>query len=284
MPSICRDAPLLHFAGRASLAGRRGSDATKHPGLFLNIPHKVRLAAALLLFPITVAALADGLPAPFEATYEGAKFPFSARATIGLQRMGDYYRYEMRATVHATVFKWTDIYDCSLMRIEEEQFYPIAYVHRDSRDADHNRQARFDRERHAVDLRRGSVGAQVIENVPKDAWDLLSVQMRLRADVANAAPGAELTYDVVEKDEIKARRLKVGGRDEAWLNGQTMGVVKAESIGREAKHRHEFWFAADYAWLPVRVSVGGVTLDLVSPPKDAARVSAPSADSPPRCE
>jgi len=241
-----------------------------------------RLAAALILVYTAAPSTADELPAPFEAEYEGAKFPFSAKATIALQRIGDYYRYSMRGSVRAAFFKWTDFYDCSLLHIQGNEFFPVEYVHRYSREPGRNILTRFDWEHRKAHMMRGDGTAQDIGELPPIAWDLMSVQVRLRADVAAANRGAKLSYDVVEKDQVKKRHLTVEGLDDAQLNERTMKVMKAET--ENGKHRHRFWFAKNYAWLPVRVSIDGVSLDLVSPPEGAARAVAPGGEAPPSCQ
>ena len=241
-----------------------------------------RLAAALILLHSAAPSTADELPAPFEAEYEGVKFPFSAKATITLQRIGDYYRYSMRGSVRAAFFKWTDVYDCSLLHVRGNEFFPVEYVHRYSREPKRNISTRFDWEHRKMHMIRGDGTAQDIGELPPIAWDLMSVQVRLRADVAAANRGTQLSYDVVEKDEVRKRRLTVKGLEEIQLNDRTLNVMKAEA--EDGKHRHQFWFAKNYAWLPVRVSIDGVSLDLVSPPERAARAAASADDTPPSCQ
>jgi hypothetical protein len=248
----------------------------------LKFPNTARLAAALILLHTASPSTADELPTPFEAEYEGAKFPFSATATIALQRIGDYYRYSMRGSVRAAFFKWTDVYDCSLLRVRGNEFIPVEYVHRYSREPDRNTLTRFDWEHRKMHMERGDGTAKDIGELPPIAWDLMSVQVRLRADVAAANRGAELSYDVVEKDEVRKRHLTVEGLDDAQLNDRTLKVMKAEAV--DGKHRHQFWFAKNYAWLPVRVSIDGVSLDLASPPEKAARAAAPAGEAPPSCQ
>ena len=241
-----------------------------------------RVAAALALLSIAAPSTADELPVPFEANYEGIKFPFSAQATIALQRIGDYYRYSLRGSVRAAFFKWGDIYDCSVLHIRDGGFSPMEYVHRSSRTPDRNVAMRFDWEHRSVHITRGDGTAQDIGDLPPIAWDFMSVQLRLRADVAAAKPGTQLTYELVEKDQVRIRHLTVQGLDDMRLQDRMLKVTKAEA--EEGRHHQEFWFAKNYAWLPVRVSIDGVSLDLASPPENAARAAAPAADAPPRCQ
>lgn len=237
--------------------------------------------AALLLFLAAAPSPAEELPTPFEADYEGSKFPFSAKAKITLERIGDYYRYTMRGSVRAAFFKWTEVYDCSVLQVQGAKFYPVESMHRDSRDHRRSVHTRFDWPRRSLRVTRGDGAVEVIGELPPVAWDLMSIQVRLRADISGAKRGAELKYDVIEKGQIRNRRLKVDGIDEIQSEQFVLHVMKAEI--EEDKHRHEFWFAKNYSWLPVRVSIGGVTLDLASPPADASRAAIPAADSPPSC-
>lgn len=240
-----------------------------------------RLVFALALFVWAVGSPAQTLPAPFEAQYAGSKFPLSAKVTMALARLGDYYRFTLRGSVYATFFKWTDVYDCSVLRVHGDRFDPIEYVHQDTRESRHNVRVRFDWSQHTVRVMRGDGTQHEIHDLPPIAWDPLSVQLRMRADVAAARAGAELGYDIVGKDSIKHRRVRVSGVDEVSFDESVLQIVKADTISGD--HNNAFWFARDYAWLPVRVSIGGVTLDLVSSPGSAARAASAATAKIPGC-
>ena len=248
----------------------------------MKFANTVRLAAALIFLPMAAISAAAELPAPFEADYEGNKFPFSAKATIALQRIGDYYRYAMRGSVRAAFFKWSDVTDCSILRVQGERFFPVEYAHLDSRNPQRNLHARYDWERRALHIRRGDGAPEVVGDLPADAWDVMSVQLRLRADIAGAKPGTELAYDVIEKNHVKQQRLKIESFDDVQVGGRAMQIVSAEAD--DGKHRHEFWFAKNYAWLPVRIAISGVALDMVSSPEKAARAALPASNAVPSCE
>lgn len=240
-----------------------------------------RYLLVLVLCSYATSAPAQNLPTPFEGEYAGSKFPFSAKVTLALSRMGDYFRYTMRGSVSATFFKWTDVYDCSVMRVDGATFYPLEYVHRDTHTSRHDVQARFDWAHRSVRVTRGDGTVRELTGLPNVAWDPLSIQVRLRADVATADGGAERSYAIVEKDEVKQRRVSISGISAMHIDGLLLQVVKARTVG--GKHYNEFWFAKNYAWLPIRVSMGGVTLDLVSSPKDAHRDVTPATGAAPGC-
>lgn len=241
-----------------------------------------RCTVVLVLCLAAVGAPAQTLPAPFSAEYEGIKFPLSARVTIALARVGDYYRYTLRGTIRAAFFKWADVYDCSLLRVNGDTFFPLEYVHRDSHDSRRDVRTRFDWKEHVARTTRGHGTAVEVNPLPQIAWDPMSIQVRLRADVAGAERGSERSYDIIEKGKIKHRRVRIGGVGEIQSDRDSVQVVKVETVG--GNRDNAFWFARNYAWLPVRVSMGGVTLNLVSPPEDAARPAAPAAGAAPVCE
>jgi Protein of unknown function (DUF3108) len=239
-------------------------------------------AIALVLCRAAVGAPAQTLPAPFSAEYAGSKFPLSARVTIALSRAGDYYRYTLRGTVRAAFFKWTDVYDCSLLRVDGDTFYPLEYVHHDSHDSRRDMHTHFDWKERVVRTTRGDGSAAKVSPLPRVAWDPMSIQVRLRADVAGAERGTERSYDIIEKGKIKHRRVRFDGVGEIQSDRDSLQVAKVETVGD--KYDNAFWFAKNYAWLPVRVSMSGVTLNLVSPPEHAARTAAPAAGAPPVCQ
>jgi Protein of unknown function (DUF3108) len=241
-----------------------------------------RCILALVFCLVVVDAPAQTLPSPFSAEYEGSKFPFSARVTIALSRTGDYYRYTLRGTVRAAFLKWTDVYDCSLLRVDGDTFHPLEYVHRDSRDSRRDVHMRFDWKEHVARTTRGDGTAAEVTPLPDIAWDPMSIQVRLRADVGGADRGAERSYDVVEKGKIKHRRVRFGDVGKMPSGRDSFEVVKVEAVG--SKRDNAFWFAKNYAWLPVRVSMGGVILELVSPPDKSARAAAPATDATPVCQ
>lgn len=242
----------------------------------------LRCTIALLLCLAAFGAPAQTLPAPFSAEYEGSKFPLSAQVTIALARAGDYYRYTLRGTVWAAFFKWADVYDCSLLRVDGDTFQPLEYVHRDSHDSRRDVHTRFDWKQRVARTRRGGGTAEEVIPLPLAAWDPMSIQVRLRADVAAAERGTERSYELIEKGKIKHRRVRFDGVGKLGSDRDVLQVVKVETVG--GKHDNAFWFAKNYAWLPVRVSMSGVTLNLVSPPEGAARPTEQAAGAPPVCQ
>lgn len=221
---------------------------------------------------------AQTLPAPFEAEYAGRKFPLTAETTIRLARAGDYYRYTMRGAVYMAFYKLTETYDCSVAQVRDGEIYPLEYVHRDRRG---DLRTHFDWRERTARTTRGDGSVVEITDLPRVAWDVMSFHLRLRAD-AQAAQGNGRDYAVVEKGVLTRHRAKYAGTETIEIDGD---AVKAAGVVAESPKRvHEFWFAPNYAWLPVRIAVGEVTLELASSPKAAARPVEPAGAAAPRCE
>lgn len=236
----------------------------------------------LALLPPASGALAQAWPAPFEAEYTGSKFPFGARATIRLARLGDYYRYSMRGSVHMAFFRVTETYDCSVLQVRDGELYPSEYVHRDSRDSRRDLHTRFDWSSRTARTTRGDGAVVEVDGLPHVAWDAMSIQMRLRADAPAGEGGGERDYAVVEKGVLTRHRAKRAGAETIEVAGIPMNAAKM--VVESRKRVNQFWFAPDYAWLPVRLLVSGVTLELTSSPEQAARPAGPAAETPPSCE
>lgn len=244
----------------------------------------VKRAHAVVVLSLCIygaSAAAFTLPAPFEAEYEGSKFPLTAKAKISLSRAGDYYRYTLRGSVHAAMYKWTEVYDCSVVQLRGKELYPLEYAHRDKRTPRRDLQARFDWQRRSVQIASGNGAEQQLDDLPHIAWDLMSIQVQLRADVAGAAPGASFDYAVVEKDKVTHHRATIEGIETVETNKDGLQAVKVRAQG--PKGVNFFWFAKDYAWLPIRIDLGGVTLQLVSPPEQAARPASDPPSAAPHC-
>lgn len=237
------------------------------------------LALGACMYGATAGALTP--PAPFEAEYEGSQFPLTARAKISLSRAGDYYQYTLRGSVHAAMYKWTEIYDCSIVQLRANELYPLEYMHRDKRNPRRDVQARFDWQRHAVRITSGDGAEQQLQDLPPAAWDLMSIQLRLRADVPGAAPGASFEYAVVEKDKVTHHRAIIEAIEAVETANYGVQAVKVRAEG--PKGASLFWFARDFDWLPVRITLGRVTLELVSPPAQAARAATNAPPAAPHC-
>lgn len=241
------------------------------------------LRPALVLLGLLGAASAPAgasapVPAPFTARYEGHRFPLSARATLALSRHGEFYRYTLRGAVYLGFFKGTEIYDCSVMQLHEGVLRPLEYVHRDSRKPTRNLRTRFDWAR-GIARTEGGDGRVRELALAQPSWDVMSVQVRLRRDVADASPGAVFEYPVVYRGELRRQRARVEDRETIDTDAGRVHATRVRS--EDARRTNFFWFAGDYAWLPVRLTVSDVTLELASPPAEAARAPGePLSDAP----
>ncbi|HEX7045005.1 MAG TPA: DUF3108 domain-containing protein [Burkholderiales bacterium] len=239
------------------------------------------VTALALILAVAPAAAAE-LPAPFEAKYTGRRFPLRAEATLRLERLGDYLRYTMRASVAMGFYELTETYDCSVMQVQDGALHPLEYRHRDRRDGERAVRIQFDREHRRARVLRGNGSVTELEQLPSPAFDVMSIQVRLRADAPALGPEETREYAVVEKGGLRSHRVRRAGTESVPANGVAVQALKlaAESPRRTST----FWFAPAYGWLPVRMEVGGVTLTLASPPEEAARPIGPPPEEPPGCE
>lgn len=242
--------------------------------------NRLPVFALALLLPVA-GAPAESLPAPFEADYEGAKFPLTAKAKITLSRVGDYYRYTLRGSIFAAFYKWTEVYDCSVLHVRGSELYPLEYVHRDTRKRRRNVHTRFDWANGTVRTTAADGSVQEIKGLKRVAWDVMSIQVRMRADMPDASPGDAFDYALVRRGRVTQHRARVQGVEALETGKQSLRTVKVSTEG--AKRETTLWFAKDYAWLPVRISMDGVMLNLASPPGNAARNAAPPTGDMPRC-
>lgn len=240
-------------------------------------------AAAVLALILTAApAAAAEVPAPFEAKYTGRRFPLRAEATLRLEHLGDYLRYTMRATVAMGFYVLTETYDCSVMQVQDGALHPLEYRHRDRRDRDRAVRIEFDREHRRARVLRGDGSVAELEQLPSPAFDVMSIQVRLRADAPALGPEETREYAVIERGGLRAHRVRQAGTEFVPGNGVPLQALKV--VAESTRRTSTFWFAPAYDWLPVRMEVGGVTLTLASPPEEAARPIGPATDALPGCE
>jgi hypothetical protein len=265
---------------RTGAAARR----SRYHGGVRALPYVLALALAGPAGGATAPAADAPAPAPFAARYEGHRFPLGARATLALARHGEYYKYSLRGAVYLGFFKGGEIYDCSVMRLERGVLRPLEYVHRDSRRPGRNLHTRFHWDEGVARTETGAGEVREVALAPP-VWDVMSVQVRLRRDVATAAPGASFEYPVVYRGELRRQRARVEGRETLETEAGRIAATRVRS--EDPKRTNFFWFAGDYAWLPVRLTVSGVTLELVSPPGEAARAASEgesdAGTAPPSC-
>lgn len=237
-------------------------------------------AALLLLCAFDAAAVER--PAPFVAEYRSAKFPFSAKAEIRLLRAGEYFRYTMHSTVYLGFYRVTETYDCSIGRIRRDELYPLEYVHRDARKERRNLHVRFDQAAGVAHLTRGDGSTTQLRDLPQSVWDPLSIQLKLRTDAANAEVGARFDYAVAEKNGVKRYSASYDGIETILVGENSLEAARVTA--ESSKRPTIFWFAPKYGWLPVRMTIGQVTLELSSAPATAERPPSPPAAEPPRCD
>lgn len=238
---------------------------------------KIRLVATLLT--LSAPAVALELPKPFVATYAGTPYVFGKlEATITLERMGDHLKYTMQ-TIGTAPFYRNELYDCSVLTLRGGRLYVLEYKHTDKKNAENNVSARFDWNARTVTVTRAGQDAKRITELQWPVWDPLSLQIGIMTDLLNKEFTTEKVYRLLERGEVKDRRLRRAGGANIEHAGAPLKVVRVERADRDTE---QLWFAADYRHIPVRIQLKNIRADLNSDPAKSAR-DASTESGAPRC-
>ena len=227
-----------------------------------------------------MGAAAQSLPEPFEADYQAAKFLHTAKTRIQLVRAGEYYKYTMRSVVRGP-FERGETYDCSVLRVVKNRLLPLAYVHERKDRESSNVRTRFDWSHNTIITALSDGREREIKNVRGSVWDVLSIQLALLRDALSPEDSGPADYSVVNRGRLTSYRATREGVETIEVAGGSVKTVKVKVVG--PKHTNWFWFAPDYTWLPVRMNIGEVVFDLVSPPGRTRREANAAVDRPPGC-
>ena len=241
--------------------------------------NRIVLSGIVSLYAVT--GTAQSLPVPFEADYEASKSVLSAKAKIKLSRMGEYYKYTMRSVVYFGFLKLGEAYECSVLHVIGNRLYPVKYVHQKEGEKLPKVQTRFDWTRKTITTTLGDGRERKIENVQYPAWDIFSIHLGLLMEVSSAHRTGQSEYSVVHKGRLTSHRASFEGIETVTTSGDSLQTVKVKVRG--PKRANWFWFAKDFAWLPVRIDISDVVLQLVSPPGQAHREVGPPASGVPTC-
>lgn len=213
------------------------------------------LALALALAAGTASAAEPALQ-PYQARYRGAVGLLDTR--VELTRLGRHLRFEYRSQLAGRAF-----YECSVLATEGARFWPLEYLHREiGGDGRRDLAIAFEPERRRVIVTRAAE-RETLEAVDYPVWDALSVQLRMRADLA--AGRAELHYRVAEKNGIRDRRFRVVQRETVHYAGQEYAALRIAP--EEANAKSYVTLAPQLHYLPVVIGynarlVGWVTASL----------------------
>jgi hypothetical protein len=246
----------------------------------INIP-VIRMTFGGVVWLYAVTGAAQSLPVPFEADYTATKFVYSAKAKIKLSRTGEYYKYAMRSAVHLGFFKQGEVYDCSILQVVGNRLYPVSYLHLKESDKSDNVQTRFDWTGKTISTILGDGRERKIKGVQYPTWDVLSIQLGLIMDVSSADRAGRSDYAVVDRGRLTSYQASVEEIESIDTAGDSVRSVKVKVRG--PKRTNWFWFAKDFAWMPVRFEINDVVLQLASPPGQARREAEPADSGIPAC-
>ncbi len=217
-----------------------------------DIERSIAFLLSLLFFS---SVQADRLPAPFSAYYRGVGSLASACVTLSHEQGG--LRYEFRSK-----FLWRKFHESSTLRVEGGSFYPVEFLHSE-KDPARNIRTLFDWSQGTV---RTVVGqTQSDEKLPenKEVWDLLSVQLKLMADLRQHNEATEFVYHVVNKrGRIKLYRMQVLGLEKIKTKEGYYDVLKIERVSK--KRALYLWLAPKLGYLPIKIKQRGVSMKLYS--------------------
>lgn len=189
------------------------------------------------------AAREPRLPPPFTARYSGVGGLIDAQ--VSLTRSGRFLKYEFRSTLAGLGF-----YECSLIETGGRDFWPLHYVHRELQgDGKRDISIVFERAQRRATLTRGGE-RRVLEGIEYPVWDVLSVQLRMMADLADGS--AALNYRVIDKGGLHEYRFRQSAGED--LKHATT-VYRTLRIERDvAKVKSYVELAPALYYVPVRIA------------------------------
>ena len=239
-----------------------------------------RLLLAAALLALAHPAAARELPSPFSATYVGRPYLFGrADTTIGLERVGDYFKYTLSTEGRLVGYRNT-FYECSVVALREGRLYPLEYRHTDQKSPSHSLSARFDWNAGTATVTRGDGEQTRIADLAWPVWDPLSLQIAIMTDLLNGDFGAERTYRLLGRHGVSERHLRIERNERIDTKN---GVIDAVRVARADGGAEQFWFASKYRYVPARIQLKSVQVDLVSDPAKVLQEPRSESGSRPGC-
>lgn len=232
------------------------------------------LIAALLTISAPVAA--KEIPKPFSATYLGRPYAVGKlEAVITLERIGDHLKYTMKSKASAPFYS-NEFYECSLMAVRGDRIYPIEYKHTDKKTPAKNLTGRFDWKTNTATVTRADGKGTRITDLVWPVWDPLSLHVGIMIGLLNGTFGTGKTYRLLDRDGVRERRLRMAGEEQIETETAALKAVRVERTNGKSER---LWFAKEHGYVPVRIEIKSIGVDMVSDPGRAVRDTA----STPRC-
>ena len=224
------------------------------------------ITVALLTAATPVAAIE--IPKPFSATYLGRPYMVGKlEAVITLERSGDHLKYTMRSKASAP-FYGNEFYECSVMAVRGDRIYPLEYKHTDKNNASKNLTGRFDWNTNTATVTRADGKETRITGLVWPVWDPLSLQVGIMTDLLNGKFGTEKVYRLLDRNGVRERRLRIVGEEQVETRTNTLKAIAVERPGGKLE---QLWFASEHGYMPVRIELKGVRVELASDPTSVVR-------------
>ena len=196
-----------------------------------------------------VAAAADPVFTPYEATYEGKISVVPVRAELTLSEADGVWRFVSTARTRGwAAWKKGEIEEASRFRLGDGRPQPLSFTRRDGfSEKDRNLESRFETTE-VVSLFRGE---ELREPLTAPAYDLLTLRLVLRLDLAGdrLAP----RYDIIDSRgrlrPVEVRRL---GEERIRTGMGEVDTVKLEYV-TGSDRRLVVWMAPAWAFEVVRL-------------------------------
>jgi len=210
------------------------------------------LVGSILLFQSVHAA---DIPTPFTASYKASSgiIPLG-EACITLTRDQGNLKYVLDIETPLG-----DLREISQLKIVNNRFHPVKFKHQEK-----SKQvvSKFDRQQGVVTTSRTGKDDRVV-SLPagEEVWDLLSVQLKLMTDLSGLSEETSFKYQVVNKrGKIKPYVVTLKRLEAVETE---MGNYKARLVVVAKKDR-KFWFAPGLNYMPVKLEIEEVSLELQS--------------------
>lgn len=205
---------------------------------------------AFFLVALTITAPVFAV-SPFAVEYDLQHGVLSVgRMTRTLTIEGNRYALESRLEAGGLVSLFSDSSrtEISRGRIENGRFLPEHFSYdRSGEKKDYSLEFDYAGAR----VRRTEPGQQWQTELPSGALDLLSYQVQLMHDLAQADEA--LTYTVVAKNKVKQYRLDILGVETVETEFGDFETVKVQRADKDSKKRTLVWMARSLDWVPVAV-------------------------------
>lgn len=219
-------------------------------GIVMNQMIKTAFVSLFLAFAVILPAQAWQLK-PFETTYTAtiSNIPFDGQATYSLTKQGNQWQFNTLASM--AIAQRVENSRFSLNKgLIQPSYYKFQQTGIRSKDVTLN----FDWSKSFVKghVRDRKKDDDVFFNLKYKMLDQLSTQLMLQIDIANGKK--EMTYSVIEDDQLDIYKFKVLGEEVINTPVGKLTAVKVQRVREARKKRQSYiWFAKDWNYTVVRL-------------------------------